>query len=415
MGLPVGDIDRAEAAKIVSPDGFAKYILGHDTWSIPRKILRSVLDNEKTAVKACHASSKTFTAAEAVLWWIATDPNAVAITTAPTWTQVERVIWGEIKSALGTSKLKFPAPGTTEIRLGPNNYAMGLSTNQGVRFQGLPRRRLLIVIDEAPGVMQEIWAAIEGIRAGGFVRVLALGNPVIAGGPFYDAFGDDAKSWTRFTISAFDTPNLAGVYLRYVDPRTGREILHGNPNGRDLLKLSKEQLADNPRWYLTTKKWVLEKFYEWGPGHPEWDSRVLGDFPAQSPDSLFSLTWVEQAVLREFEVPETVSLAAGVDVAGPGEDETVVYVRHGPNVIHYAASNQPDTRGFVLNALKPYKDRLELINVDSVGIGWGMYQHLRDEFDARVRPVNVGEAPNDSEKIGGLSQIGCKCYDRSET
>jgi hypothetical protein len=53
---------------------------------------------------------------------------------------------------------------------------VGLSTDQGVRFQGF-HGRVLIVIDEAPGVKADIWEAVEGIRAGGDVRVLALGNP----------------------------------------------------------------------------------------------------------------------------------------------------------------------------------------------------------------------------------------------
>ena len=64
---------------------------------------------------------------------------------------------------------------------------MGLSTSEGVRFQGW-HGKILIVIDEAPGVKPEIYEAIEGIRAGGDVRLLAHGNPTISSGPFYDAY-----------------------------------------------------------------------------------------------------------------------------------------------------------------------------------------------------------------------------------
>ena len=56
-----------------------------------------------------------------------------------------------------------------------------------MRFQGF-QGRLLTVVDEAHGVKADFWDAIEGIRAGGDVRVLALGNPTIVSGPFYDAF-----------------------------------------------------------------------------------------------------------------------------------------------------------------------------------------------------------------------------------
>jgi len=60
--------------------------------------------------------------------------------------------------------------------------AIGLSSNEGVRFQGW-HGKILVVIDEAPGVRPDIYEAIEGIRAGGDVRILALGNPTLASGP----------------------------------------------------------------------------------------------------------------------------------------------------------------------------------------------------------------------------------------
>ena len=171
---------------------------------------------------------------------------------------------------------------------------------------------MLIILDEAPGILPQIYEAIEGIRAGGDVRVLALGNPIISSGPFYDAFSGNREGWNQITISAFDTPNLEGVTLD------------------QLLKMSEEELDANPRPYLTTRRWVKEKFSEWGPFHPLWESRVLGNFPLQSEDSLLSLTWLEQAKLRTEGDGE---VWAGVDVAGPGESETVLCVRRGPRIV----------------------------------------------------------------------------------
>ena len=109
-------------------------------------------------------------------------------------------------------------------------------------------KHVLIVLDEAPGVSADIYEAIEGIRAGGDVRVLALGNPTIASGPFYDAFTANREGWNLITISAFDTPNLQGLTVE------------------SLLKLSDEELDKNPLPYLTTRRWVKEKYREWGPG-----------------------------------------------------------------------------------------------------------------------------------------------------
>jgi hypothetical protein len=193
------------------PTHFAEVILGHDVWSKQNEILQSVAHYPRTAVKACHASSKTFSAAEVTLWWITSRPDGIVVTTAPTWLQVERLLWGEIRTAAANAKITYPKPSATELKLGPNRYAVGLATNEGVRFQGF-HGSVLVVVDEAPGVMPEIWEAIEGIRAGGDVRVLALGNPLISSGPFYDAFTANREAWNLITISAFDTPNLQGPY-----------------------------------------------------------------------------------------------------------------------------------------------------------------------------------------------------------
>src|SRR5437879_3384414 len=112
------DIGQEFVSLVHDPVRFARGLLRHDVWSRPAAILRSVAANRRTAVKACHASSKTFTAAEAVLWWIARFPDGIAVTTAPTWTQVERLLWGEIHKGVATSRLAFPPVMQTELRLG---------------------------------------------------------------------------------------------------------------------------------------------------------------------------------------------------------------------------------------------------------------------------------------------------------
>jgi phage terminase large subunit len=372
----VSEKDKRLLQVIEDPSQFAEAILGHEVWSKQREMLQSVASHACTAVKACHASGKTFTAAEAVLWWITSHEEAIAVTTAPTWTQVERLLWGEIRSAISGARIQYPKPSNTAWHLGPSRYAIGLSTNEGVRFQGF-HGNVLIVLDEAPGVLPEIWEAIEGIRAGGDVRVLALGNPTIASGPFYEAFASNRENWKLVTISAFDTPNLEGITLE------------------TLLELPEEELNYNPYPYLTTRRWVKEKYLEWGPEHPLWQSRVLGNFPTQSEDALLSLSWLEAAKYRE--MADEGPFHAGVDVAGPGEDETVVCVRRGSRILLTKAFGGREPRGEVVAALLPYKSQLVTVNVDSVGIGYYMAQHLKDE-GLPMREVNVGERPSDTEK-----------------
>ncbi len=371
--------DQNLVQAVEDPSLFAEAMLAQQIWSRQHEILQSVAHHKRTAVKACHASGKTFSAAAIVLWWIAFLHDAIAVTTAPTWTQVERLLWGEIHKVVRGASIGYPPPTATELHVEPGRYAIGLSTNEGVRFQGF-HGNVLIVMDEAPGVQPEIWEAIESIRAGGDVRVLALGNPTIASGPFYDAFTANREAWNLITISAFDTPNLAGISLK------------------QLLKLPEKELNQNPCPYLTTRAWVKEKYIEWGPGHPLWESRVLGNFPSADPNGLILLTWVEQARLRE-PIPSTADIEAGVDVAEGGENETVACIRRGPHVIAEKGWSERDPRGPVAELLKRYGVRK--VKVDKIGVGAYFETHLRD-LGFEVMGVNVGEAARDRERFANL-------------
>lgn len=382
-----------ELATVISdPVSYAKGILGHDIWSTPRDILRSVASHPLTAVKACHASSKTFTAAEAALWWVTNYPDGKVVTTAPTWTQVEKLLWGDIKLALKGSSIKYPEPLKTELKLSDENYILGLSTDEGVRFQGW-HGTILVILDEAPGVLPQIYEAIEGIRSGGKVHVLLLGNPTYAAGPFYEAFTRNRRFWNTFTISAFTSPNFRHLHL--YDPEKNYQVGTGPIN---ILDLTTEELVKlgQVRPYLIQPSWVKEKYIQWGPRHPLWQSKVLGNFPDESEDALIGLAMVERAKALKPDVPIETRLHAGIDVAGPGEAETTLYIRQGPNLIFSRTYTQSDPRGPVLADLAQYRDRIANINIDSIGIGYFFALHIRDA-GYPVTLLNVAEDSSDEE------------------
>jgi phage terminase large subunit len=387
---------RSLTALVRDPVAFSLGVFDHDHWGMQKAILRSVKDNAWTSVKACHASGKTFTAGDAALWWVTAFDDGIVVTTAPTWTQVEKLLWGNIHKALNHSKIKYPTPLKTELVLKTGeNYAIGISTNEGVRFQGW-HGRILIILDEAPGVLPEIYEAIEGIRSGGQVHVLELGNPILSGGPFFDSFGVNRRFRTCFTISAFDTPNFAGVYLDDThlvdDPKNALRL--GDPSGVNLLLMSDAPngpLDQNVRPYLITRRWVYEKYFQWGPTNPLFQSKVLGNFPDQGENALISMSWVERARLKH-PGHDDVGYDVGIDVAGPGEAETVVYIRQGWNIVAVKAFSQPDPRAQVYAMLRPYKGRINNINVDAVGQGHYFALGLQDQ-GFPVTAVNVGATP----------------------
>jgi hypothetical protein len=380
------DTDRRFVEMIRDPVKFAERVLGHDVWSKQAEILTAVAEHPRVAVKACHGSSKTFAAAEAALYWAVRHRDGIVITTAPTFEQIKNVMWPEIHKALRGSKFAYPKPNLTELRLSPSNYILGWSTNEGIRFQGL-HGKILFIVDEAPGVQAEIWESIEGARAGGEVHVLALGNPTITGGPFYDAFAEHRTTWKTISIDAFESPNFQGLTLEML-----RDLSAGLPAHDPVFQF-------NPRPYLVSRRWVYEKLWEWGEQSPLWQARVRGQFPTQSEDALISLAWLESARAPAVDTGERV--VAGIDVAGPGKDETVVTVRCGDVILEQGFWTDADPRGRVVQLLNKWRSRLEAVNVDAIGVGYNFGLHLRD-LKFPVQFINVGESSPNPERFLNL-------------
>jgi hypothetical protein len=379
-----------------NPVRFATQVLGVTLWKRQIEILRSIQSRRRTAVKACHASGKTFALAIATLWWLTRYSDGIVLTTSPTQRQVKTQLWNEVHRLAAAAKLPYPKFGTTGLKLrDENNFALGFATNQTENFQGYHGKHVLIIADEAPGIECGIWDAIAGIMAGGKVHVVMAGNPITRSGAFFDAFTSERGLWNCISIDAFETPNLEGMTLEQLlelDPSDGRP------------------LDQNDFPYLVTKGWVREQHAIWWHGSesssPQWMSRVHAQFPDQGQNCLFRLDWLERAKKRTrpsrgAEVCST-PLVAGVDVGG-GDAETVVYIcecTHELNrIVAMGAWRGNDTRGQVVNFLNEFRDRLCLVRVDAIGVGHNFAHHLRDcRFP--VEPINVGMAPESNPRLG---------------
>lgn len=309
--------------------------------------------------------------------------KGVVITTAPTDRQVENLIWREMRNAAAISKeftnIAFPTIHKKKVEFDAHVYGYGMpATKEGVRFHGI-HGNVLLIVDEAMGIPIEAWEAMDGIRSSGRVVILAIGNPTFSGGGFYDLFGIHRERWHRITIDAFETPNLEGVTLER------------------LLAMENEELDADPWPFLVKRRWVRDAYLDWvGVGgneeeSPRWLGKVRGIFPRQDPYQLIWTTWIDRAEAAEVPEPSRRRYSAGVDVAGPGEDETSCYVLDQGRVVDFKAWTKADPRADCVEFLEPYRRELGVVNVDSIGIGYYFGLHLADHHFP-VSLVNVGEA-----------------------
>lgn len=203
-------------------------------WSKMREINDSVRDNARTVVGAGHGVSKTYGLARVALTFLNCYYPSTVITTAPSWNQVKDEMWREIREAHSNSRIPLGGKLTgTMLDMQPETgikwFAIGIATKpdtvtmEATRMQGHHNEHMLIVIDEAAGVLAEIWRAIEHI-GGDFKRVVAIGNAVTAAGEFAAALDD--PSWNYINVAVTDTPNykqgriiIPGVYGREYEKR----------------------------------------------------------------------------------------------------------------------------------------------------------------------------------------------------
>jgi phage terminase large subunit len=345
------------------PAAFQRKALKRNLWSKQIEIVKAIHTMRSVAIKGCHASGKTFVLSGCVPYELLSSKEVIVLVIAPTLRQVKN-FWGEVRQAVDQMPFDLPEPTTTRWELSPTCFAQGFSAAKGVNAQSFHGRRVVIIVDEAMGVAQDLWDAIDGIRMGGDVTLVTLCNPTVAGGPVYESFTKNraVPGHQCITISAFDTPNLAGLTVE------------------SLLELSEEELDLAVAPGLTRRRAVKEMYFKWGPTNPRFISRVLGEFPSQASDAVFQLAWIEKASLpyepadlAKLLVPG-VFVQVGVDVAGPGDDETAATARIGQFVISRGAWMKADAFEEVTAFLGSINRRFPGVPVivlgDVVGIGW---------------------------------------------
>ncbi|WP_109507345.1 hypothetical protein [Nocardioides speluncae] len=341
---------------LTDPAGWIRDRLGEHPWSKQRDIAASIVEHRRTAVRSCHDSGKSYIASRIADWWIDTHPpgEAFVVSTAPTYKQVHAILWEEIRAAAKRAAANGnPLPGrvlqSDEWKLDDGTlvgFGRKPADTDEHGFQGIHRRFVLVIIDEACGVPEQLWTAVEAITTNADCRILAIGNPDDPN----TEFGKVCKpgsGWNVIGISAFDTPNFTDELVP--------EVL---------------------RPLLLSEEWVEDKKRRWGEESPRYISKVLGEFPDVGDDTLIPPSWIEAAQQRSLQPTEDQRL--GVDVARFGTDQTIVVQTAGPVariVGSWSKQATTETTGRVVEIARAMVASY-VIHVDGVGVGGGVVDQL---------------------------------------
>ena len=269
------DVNSRMVAYRQDPIGFLINVLGlppEHIWHKMREVCESVRDHQVTLVRACHSVSKTYTSGRIVPWFKTCFQPSTVITTAPSDNQVRNQLWREIHAAYAGSKIPLGGKMTTlqwdvkphddtlnmltpsEREKWEKNFAIGFSTSpdsateHATKMQGWHNEWLLVLLDEACGIMSQIWRTImEGLIIDEQCKMLAIGNPTDPECEFaracfssnnelqegHDTFTSD-DGFNVITIAAYDTPNY----------KQNKRVIPGLA-GRDFVKRIVKKYGEN--------------------------------------------------------------------------------------------------------------------------------------------------------------------------
>lgn len=359
--------------RYTTPHDWVKHVLGIQLWSMQQQILHSVFTERYTAVKSCHAIGKTYIAAVAFLAFMHLKRPCKIITSAPTHRQVKDLLWSEINHL--HSRIAHKSEGvclTQRYKMDSSeHYGVGISPRDAVDFQGYHSDNILVILDEAPGVRNEVIEGAESLMSSGDAHWLSIGNPTENAGHFFEAFSKD--KWNTFDVPYHVTPNFTG-----------------------------EDIPDSIKRRLISPQWVEERRDEWGEDDPRYQSRVLAQFPDMTEDQLISRTWIDEAIARYKPIDRKAQRqelgdafkkgVLSIDVARFGDDLTVYSEQFPDQLDRQHKDAKKDTVHVANRAAHIFRSGLfEHIRVDDVAVGGGVTDNLR-RLRIPVIPVNGGES-----------------------
>jgi len=362
---------------VFDPVGFVVNVIGANPQGWQRAFLEDIAKPGtiiRNAVKSCHGPGKTALLAWLILWWICTRPYPRIPCTAPTEHQLNDKLWPELHKWMRRSRGELWRWFEWEktrffLREKPQEWfavarvarvmKVGSLGAEAWGMQGFHSDHLLFLVDEASGVHDAVYGAIEGaLSTDTEVKVVAAGNPNIPAGWFHKAFTKHQGLWNLRTVSYNDSPKVSN-------------------------------------------KWANEMIESYGMRHPWVQVKVLGEFPDLLENGLFSYVMIDAAMERT--VSRLGKRSIGIDVARFGDNNTVFTFVEDGQVVNYKQYSGLPTDETALEAEYAVREfDADFCVVDSEGVGAGVTDvlvKLVRDHKCKVIEWHGSFSANDDEKF----------------
>lgn len=381
------------------PDLFNSAILGRPAyWSRQREIAESLCRYRITVAYTGNAIGKDYLVGGVIPWWLYTRHRSLVIVTGPSQTVLGSVTWKELRRAaegdpedptaavplgMELSRGVKASPLTAAVR--GDWKALGYSTTSVERASGQHNRKLLVIVEEASGVDEEVWDALDSLK---YVRLLAIGNPIRPDGRFVQLIRQ-AEADRRDGV-----PDRKAVNAIRVSSRE-------SPDAH--LDESERGLAD--------RTWIEDCERRYGRDSLYVKGHIDAVIPETGSDRLIPDHWIDRAAAVERPPippsdPSVKSRRIACDLGeGVGRDATAIVVRDELGVLDWVAGNALDlaaAAAAIAGLATRWRVPHERISWDKLGVGKDLKHYLARHGITTAVPYAGSGKPRDKRAFSNL-------------
>ncbi len=346
-----------------NPVLFVREVLGvePDEWQV--EFLNAVARGErKISIRSGHGVGKSTGGSWAMLWYLLTRYPVKVVVTAPTSSQLYDALFAELKRWVkelppAVQELLDVKQERIELKASATEAFISARTSRAEQpeaLQGVHSDNVMLVADEASGVPEQVFEAAAGSMSGHNAVTILFGNPVRSSGFFFDTHNRLRGEWWTRRVSCEDSKRVSKEYIEEMKSRYGE---------------------DSNAFRI----------------------RVLGEFPRSDDDTIIPMELLESAKNRDVTFNPDGEVTWGLDVARFGSDSSVLCKRKVNVVTDLTRWRNLDLMQLTGAVVAQYegtdfKERPSEILVDSIGLGAGVVDRLR-ELGLPARGINVSESP----------------------
>jgi phage terminase large subunit len=337
-----------------NPVAFAREVLKVEPDAWQAEVLQAFPTHNRIALKASKGPGKSTVMAWCAWNFLLTRPHPKVVATSITGDNLKDGLWTEMSKWQQRSDLLLKAFKWSSERIvcidhpetwwaSARQWSKAADANQQANtLAGIHAEYVLFLVDEAGGIPDAVVSAAEGgLASGTETKLFLAGNPTELSGPLYRACTRERAMWFIKEIS-------------------------GDPD--DPLRAPRVNI-----------QWARDQIAKYGRDNPWVLVNVFGKFPPGQSNTLIPLETATEAARRSLGESEyrDEPKVLGVDVAGFGDDRTVIQARQGRVALRPTVLRTMDTQeiadrvAFMADRWKP-----DGILVDMTGIGQGVHDRL---------------------------------------